>query len=251
MLSLACQSLSGVRVGTLSSTTAVPVAPARLRAPVARFLIRGDATHVDDSEMLLVASRRSLMLGTAMLPLVGGTAPAKAQENGYKTYLGYSQAPDLYLGYGQAQDAAARYTFEYPADWEEEIPTKTEKSTMGMDGRVIHPRTRKEMAYVIALGGKDYRDSVLKDAKTSLIVIAGGDPDMRQALSDGVVQQAEKRINGTDMYVYDVRSDKRHYLSTIGKKGDTVFALVVTAPTGAFEKDATGLRHIQDTFKLL
>lgn len=39
------------------------------------------------------------------------------------------------------------------------------------------------------VAGKDYRESVLKDAKTSLIVVAGGDPDMRQALSDGVVQQ--------------------------------------------------------------
>lgn len=37
--------------------------------------------------------------------------------------------------------------------------------------------------------GKDYRDSVLKDAKTSLIVIAGGDPDLRQAVTDGQVKQ--------------------------------------------------------------
>eukprot|EP00878_Enallax_costatus_P009499 GHUV01009927.1.p1 GENE.GHUV01009927.1~~GHUV01009927.1.p1 ORF type:complete len:156 (+),score=41.08 GHUV01009927.1:984-1451(+) len=121
----------------------------------------------------------------------------------------------------------------------------------GMDGRVHHPRTKKEMAYVVALGGKDYRESVLKDAKTSLIIIAGGDPDMRQALSDGVVKQAQVRINGTDMYIYDLRSDKRHYLSTIGKKGDTVYALVVTAPSNAYEKDVAGLRHIQETFQLL
>jgi len=39
------------------------------------------------------------------------------------------------------------------------------------------------------LKGKDYRDSVLKDAKTSLIVVAGGAPDMRQALTDGTVNQ--------------------------------------------------------------
>ena len=33
--------------------------------------------------------------------------------------------------------------------------------------------------------------------------------------------------------------------------GDTVFALVVTAPHAAFGEDAQALRHIQDTFKLL
>lgn len=63
--------------------------------------------------------------------------------------------------------------------------------------------------------------------------------------------QVEKRINGTDMFVYELRSDKRHYLSTIGKKGDTVFALVVSAPAAAYERDAADLRHIQETFKLL
>jgi hypothetical protein len=30
-----------------------------------------------------------------------------------------------------------------------------------------------------------------------------------------------------------------------------VFALVVTAPHAAYEKDAVALKHIQDTFKLL
>jgi hypothetical protein len=29
---------------------------------------------------------------------------------------------------------------------------------------------------------------VLKDAKSSLVVVAGGDPDLRQALTDGTVQ---------------------------------------------------------------
>jgi hypothetical protein len=53
------------------------------------------------------------------------------------------------------------------------------------------------------------------------------------------------------MYVYEVVSDRRHYLSTIGKKGDTVFALVVAAPASAYNKDAAGLHHIQDSFKLL
>jgi hypothetical protein len=122
-----------------------------------------------------------------------------------------------------------------------------------MDGMVKHPSTRKEQAYVIALGGapvccfggtvdatnqpqqiacaavtgqccalglllpsplvaccadhcpstyltsllcvaagKDYRDSVLKDAKTSLTVIAGGDPDLRQAVTDGEVKQVRR-----------------------------------------------------------
>jgi hypothetical protein len=44
--------------------------------------------------------------------------------------------------------------------------------------------------------GKDYRDSVLKDAKTSLTVIAGGDPDLRQAVTDGEVKQVRRGQEG-------------------------------------------------------
>jgi hypothetical protein len=58
-------------------------------------------------------------------------------------------------------------------------------------------------------------------------------------------------VNGSDLYVFDIASDKRRYLSSIGKKGDTVFALVVTAPANAFERDYAALKHIQDTFQLL
>lgn len=49
---------------------------------------------------------------------------------GYEKFLGYNQQPDLYMGYGQAQDTPAQYSFEYPADWEEQAVTKTDKSTM-------------------------------------------------------------------------------------------------------------------------
>jgi hypothetical protein len=42
--------------------------------------------------------------------------------------------------------------------------------------------------------GKDYRDSVLKDARSSLIVFAGGDPDLRQAVTDGKVEQVRRTV---------------------------------------------------------
>jgi hypothetical protein len=216
-------------------------------------VLRAAATSETNISDAFSPSRRTILVSVpAALVLSGisGQLPSWA-DGEFKTFLGYNQAPDLYLGYGASRDSPPMYSFEYPSDWEEEAVTKTDKSTMGMDGMVKHPSTRKEQAYVIALGGKDYRDSVLKDAKTSLIVIAGGDPDLRQAVTDGEVKQVERKINGTPMFTYEITSDKRNYLSTIGKKGDTVFALVVTAPHAAYEKDAVALKHIQDTFKLL
>lgn len=37
--------------------------------------------------------------------------------------------------------------------------------------------------------------------------------------------QVSKTINGTPMYMYEISSDKRTYLSTIGKKGETARTL--------------------------
>lgn len=230
-----------------SSAQICKVPEAITRRPVG---VRASASSDNNSDDAFKPSRRTMLVAVPAAATLILTGPPAFAES-YQQFLGYNQAPDLYLGYGAARDSPAQYSFEYPADWEEAVVTKTDKSTMGMDGMVKHPSTRKEQAYVIALGGKDYRDSVLKDAKTSLTVIAGGDPDLRQAVTDGEVKQVSKTINGTPMYMYEITSDKRNYLSTIGKKGDTVFALVVTAPHAAFDKDGQALRHIQDTFKLL
>eukprot|EP00879_Flechtneria_rotunda_P006974 GHRR01007321.1.p1 GENE.GHRR01007321.1~~GHRR01007321.1.p1 ORF type:complete len:160 (+),score=56.81 GHRR01007321.1:264-743(+) len=102
----------------------------------------------------LQLSRRILLGAASLVPVLSTINPADAAvATEFKTFLGYSQAPDLYLGYGQAQDAAPLYKFEYPADWVTATPTKTEKSTMGMDGMVVNPRSKKELAYVVALGG--------------------------------------------------------------------------------------------------
>jgi hypothetical protein len=45
---------------------------------------------------------------------------------------GYNMQPDLYLGrdYGTSMNQSPQYSFEYPAEWEEDEITKTEKSTM-------------------------------------------------------------------------------------------------------------------------
>ena len=63
--------------------------------------------------------------------------------------------------------------------------------------------------------------------------------------------QAESKVAGREVYYYDIQSDKRRYLATISQKDGTMYALFVTAPPAAFNKDEAGLRHIQETFTLL
>eukprot|EP00877_Chromochloris_zofingiensis_P002546 jgi/Chrzof1/12292/Cz06g29040.t1_P19-1 len=185
--------------------------------------------------------------------IAGLLTPAQSATQGFKTFLGYSLQPDLYMGYGASINNEPLYTFEYPASWEEMIPTKTEKSTMGMDGRVVNPTKKgKENAFVIALGGKDYADARLTDLKSTLVAMAGSDPDLREVVSNAIqINQEVKKVAGRDVYMYDILSDRYRYLSTVSIKDGTVFGLFIKAPPQTFIADEDDLRHIQKSFQLL
>jgi hypothetical protein len=61
-----------------------------------------------------------------------------------------------------------------------------------------------------------------------------------------------KKVAGKEVYMYDITSDRRRYLSTIAQGQDgTMYALFVTASPSAFARKEQQLRHIQDTFVLL
>jgi hypothetical protein len=59
--------------------------------------------------------------------------------------------PDLFLGqgYGTSINQTPQYSFEYPAEWEEDEITKTEKSTMvGTSTQSVRSRESTAAAHV-------------------------------------------------------------------------------------------------------
>lgn len=235
-----------------SATLAVRIAP-RLAPTRAAHVSNINSGTDMDALPLLRMSRRTLFITIPAAPVLLHALKAKADdEAAYKMFTGYNMQPDLYLGYGTSMNHIPMYTFEYPVSWEEDSVTKTEKSTMGMDGRVIHPKRAKEKAFVIALGGKDYADARMVSLKQTMDAFAGGDADLRECLSDAYdLQEDARKVDGRDVFYYDIKSDKRRYLSTISLKDGTMYALFVTAPVSSFAKDEEQLKHIQNTFKLM
>lgn len=78
----------------------------------------------------------------------------------------------------------AKYTFEYPAAWKQETPSKVEKGTQGVDGRVAAPGRagRDYRAFVITLGraGEDNKTFRLTDDRESAFAsFAGADYDLQ------------------------------------------------------------------------
>lgn len=52
------------------------------------------------------------------------TAAAVPAPNPYKIFYGMATPPTSYGGYGGNANEAAKYTFEYPAEWKQESPSK-------------------------------------------------------------------------------------------------------------------------------
>lgn len=185
------------------------------------------------------------------------TKPALAAEGASNTFLGYSLQPDLYLGQGYQlamnYKDAPKYKFEYPSDWEESPVSKTDKSTMGMDGMVVDPASRgRTKAFVVALGGKDYEMAHLTDTTSTLRAMAGGDPDLREAVSNAsAVSASVKKIQGVETYCYEIEGDKAHYLAKVAQKDGTIFGMFASTPLAAWERNEKGLRMIYDSFTLL
>eukprot|EP00775_Hariotina_reticulata_P003835 gene3835-4092_t len=143
----------------------------------------------------------------------------------YATFFGMATPPTSYGGYGGNANEQPKYTFEYPSNWKSEVPSKVEKGTQGIDGRVVNPKTKDQRAFVITLGraGEDNKSFRLTDMESTFQSFAGAD--------------------------YDLQSYR--YLSSIAVKDGKVFALFVRSPTRAFTAAEPDLRHIVDTFRLL
>lgn len=250
--------VSRTRVGARSSCAASSSAMLHTRVQPCRAyrLAPGDhAAFLQPVEVPKITRRVLFITVPVAVTVWHAWSSAQAAEDSYRKFMGYNMQPDLYLGrdYGTSMNQSPQYSFEYPAEWEEDEITKTEKSTMGMDGRVMDPNHPKERAYVIALGGKDYKDARMVNLKQTMDAFAGGDADLRAAITDATdMKQVVKKVAGKEVYMYDITSDRRRFLSTIAQGQDgTMYALFVTATPSGFAKKEQQLRHIQDTFVLL
>ncbi|KAI8467624.1 MAG: thylakoid lumen protein [Monoraphidium minutum] len=203
-----------------------------------------------------MSSRRDLMLAVStatVLPAFLAQLPAKAEE-GYKTFAGMATPPTSYGGYGGNANELPKYSFEYPAEWKSEVPSKVEKGTQGVDGRVVNPKSKEQRAFVITLGraGEDNKSFKLTDIDSTFAGFAGADYYLQDALSSAnEIGRSQREKDGITFFQYDIDSPDFRYLASIAVKDGKVFALFVRCPARAFSKAEGDLRRIVDTFTLL
>jgi len=171
-------------------------------------------------------------------------------------FYGTAFPPGTYGGYDPDAKNKAVYTFEYPDGWKTDPPSKVEKGTKGIDGRVFNPTVSKkgEQAFVIVLSraGEDNKSFKLKDTESTFSGFVIADPDLQDALENAEeVTQSEREIGGLTFYDYQIKGPGTNYLSSITVNNEgKLFALFVKAPATLMAKDKAGLAKIINTFQL-
>jgi len=137
-----------------------------------------------------------------------------------------------------------------------DAPSKVEKGTKGIDGRVFNPSVGKkgEQAFVIVLSraGEDNKSFQLKDTESTFSGFVIADPDLQEALETAdEVNQSSRTVGGLNFFDYEIKGSQTNYLSSITVNNEgKLFALFVKAPTATFNKDKASLENIVKTFKL-
>lgn len=212
--------------------------------------MRVNAVSHDSAAQL---DRRQMLAFSAVLPLMLQQS-AQADEGEYAKLMGMATPPTSYGGYGGNANEKPKYTFEYPAGWKSEVPSKVEKGTQGVDSRVVNPRSKDQRAFVITLtrAGEDDKSFRLTDIDATFASFAGADYDLQDALNDAEdIKSVESERNGIKFYDYEIASPSFHYLSSICVKDGKVYALFVRSPSKTFAASESKLRHIVDTFTLV
>eukprot|EP00878_Enallax_costatus_P000483 GHUV01000575.1.p1 GENE.GHUV01000575.1~~GHUV01000575.1.p1 ORF type:complete len:249 (+),score=50.67 GHUV01000575.1:148-894(+) len=224
------------------------VCPSIRRA--ARCRVVANAAKQEPLGMPMMA-RRELLAAMTLAPML---VQQSAEAADYATFFGYATPPTSYGGYGGNASETPRYTFEYPAGWKQEVPSKVEKGTQGIDGRVVNPRSKDQRAFVISLAraGEDNKSFRLTDIESTFASFAGADYDLQDAISDATsTDKSESEKDGVKFFNYDIASPAYRYLSSIAVKDGKVFALFVRSPSRLYANAEPDLKHIVATFKLL
>ncbi|GAB5368734.1 hypothetical protein AAMO2058_001345300 [Amorphochlora amoebiformis] len=202
-----------------------------------------------------IGRREIMAAGTA------GAALSLAQMRGAKAddeniFYGTAFPPGTYGGYDPDAKNKAVYTFAFPDGWKTDPPSKVEKGTKGIDGRVFNPSIPKkgQQAFVIVLSraGEDNKSFALKDTEATFSGFVIADPDLQIALEAAdEVKQSTRQVNGLTFYDYEIEGPGTNYLSSITVNNEgKLFALFVKAPANLMAKEKTNLQNIIKSFTL-
>lgn len=204
----------------------------------------------DEAANSEASSRRDVLLasGGAIALSAFQSLPALA-DGELVTFYGAANPPATPGKLGGTTKSKARYTFDVPAGWTEEVISKVEKGTNGTDVRFNGPSRKKEKCFLLTLlnyGGK--KGFTMEQPPVPLLKsLTGSLFFFQDALEAGELTAKEITKNGEKFFEYTLTGPES-YLIQVTVTDGRVFGFFVTASEKYFETDASVLRTMMDSF---
>jgi len=182
-----------------------------------------------------------------------GTAPGGGDEASqpvtYSTFYGAAEPPATYGKVGGTTPNRAKYSYEVPSTWKEEPTSKVEKGSGGQDSRWVPRGVKGVKAVLVTLNraGEDGQEFSLQD--TTINALAGSDPNLQDALLNGLVKTNRSNVEGQEYIQYDIEAAIYYGVKATVDSTGRLFALIISAPDNVYKKERATYEQMLDSFR--
>ena len=167
----------------------------------------------------------------------------------YSTFYGAAEPPATYGKVGGTTPNRAKYSYEVPSTWKEEATSKVEKGSGGQDSRWVPRGVKGVKAVLVTLNraGEDGQEFSLED--TTINALAGSDPNLQDAILNGLMKTKRSNVDGQDYIQYDIEAGIYYGVKATVDSTGRLFALIISAPDNVYKRERATYERMLGSFR--
>ena len=183
----------------------------------------------------LLFNEQTIPAAFAAYGTASGGGDEASQPVTYSTFYGAAEPPATYGKVGGTTPNRAKYSYEVPSTWKEEPTSKVEKGSGGQDSRWVPRGVKGVKAVLVTLNraGEDGQEFSLQD--TTINALAGSDPNLQDALLNGLVKTNRSNVEGQEYIQYDIEAAIYYGVKATVDSTGRLFALIISAPDNVYK----------------
>ena len=197
----------------------------------------------------LLFNEQTIPAAFAAYGTASGGGDEASQPVTYSTFYGAAEPPATYGKVGGTTPNRAKYSYEVPSTWKEEPTSKVEKGSGGQDSRWVPRGVKGVKAVLVTLNraGEDGQEFSLQD--TTINALAGSDPNLQDALLNGLVKTNRSNVEGQEYIQYDIEAAIYYGVKATVDSTGRLFALIISAPDNVYKKERATYERMLDSFR--
>ncbi|CAL6419034.1 unnamed protein product [Bathycoccus prasinos] len=197
----------------------------------------------------LLFNEQTIPAAFAAYGTASGGGDEASQPVTYSTFYGAAEPPATYGKVGGTTPNRAKYSYEVPSTWKEEPTSKVEKGSGGQDSRWVPRGVKGVKAVLVTLNraGEDGQEFSLQD--TTINALAGSDPNLQDALLNGLVKTNRSNVEGQEYIQYDIEAAIYYGVKATVDSTGRLFALIISAPDNVYKKERNTYERMLDSFR--